>query len=460
MTSPPLGQRVADPAAVFTAAEPEVKAPFWGWRVVAAGAMTQTVIAGLVMHAYTHYSVLLRAEFGWSTTLIAAGFALNRLETGLLGPLQGWMVDRFGPRAVMRVGAVILWAGLLAFGTLTNVTQFFIYYLVISLGASLAGFLTVVTAVVGWFERRRSTALALAQAGFPVGGILVPIVVWSLTTYGWRATSFWSAWVLLVTVLVLAQVMHGTPEAVGQQVDGESAPPRNDSALAGDEQGAPFRVDAEDAEAEPHDPAVGGPLRDFTLAEAVRTRSFWMLNFGHSMALLVVGSTMAHLAIYLTEEQAFSLRMAGYLGSALMLTQLAGQVLGGWLGDRYRKQWLVVGAMGGHVVGMLLFTFASAPWMIWAFVPFHGIAWGIRGPLMQAMRADYFGRTSFGRIMGWSSLIIMLGTMTGPILVGVLRDATGTYTLGFTLITIGASMATGFFLLAGRPQLPEAARVA
>ncbi len=416
------------------------KAAFWGWRVAMAGALSQMLIAGLVQHAYTHYSVLLREEFGWSATLIALGFAMNRLESGLLGPLQGWMVDRFGPRAVMRLGAVIVWAGLLAFSTLENAWQFFAYFFIVAVGASLAGFITVVTAVVGWFERRRSAALAVAQAGFPLGGIIVPLVVFSLTRWGWRSTPFGSAWIILVAVLALAQVMRSDPASVGQEVDGGPPTDAEAAARAG-LTGGP-------------NPVVGGPARDFTVAEAVRTRAFWMLNFGHATALLVVGSTMAHLSIYLTEEQGFSLTMAGLLGSALMVTQLVGQMAGGWLGDRYSKQRLVTGAMVGHLVGMVLFTFASAPWMIWAFVPFHGLAWGIRGPLLQAMRADYFGTSSFGRIMGWSSLIMMLGTMSGPIVVGILRDTTGSYTLGFSVVTIGASLAIGFFLLASRPPLP------
>ena len=116
---------------------------------------------------------------------------------------------------------------------------------------------------------------------------------------------------------------------------------------------------------------------------------------------------------------------------------------------------LVMAAMVGHVVGMLLFTFPISAWMIWAFIPFHGLAWGIRGPLLQAIRADYFGASSFGRIMGWSALIMMLGTMSGPIIVGLLRDSTGSYTAGFTVITIGASLAVGFFFLATKPSLPD-----
>ncbi len=448
--APPTGTPPTT-AAPSTAPPATSEAPtsrvFWGWRVVFSGAVVQMLVAGLVQHAYTNYSVLLREEFGWSTTLIAFGFAMNRLESGLLGPIQGWMIDRFGPRFVMRVGAIVMWVGLMLFSTLQNATQFFLYYLIVAVGASLAGFITVVTAVVNWFERRRSTALAFAQAGFPLGGVVTPIVVFSLTEFGWRATAFGSAWISLLAILTLAQVMVRSPADVGQEVDGGRPP------VAAPDRAISPHDDPDDGDPDPPGPTADKP-RDFTLAEAVRTRAFWMLNFGHATALLVVGSTMAHLSIYLTEEQGFSLALAGWLGTALLLTQLVGQLAGGWLGDHYSKRHLVMGAMVGHVIGMILFTFAVSPWMVWAFIPFHGLAWGVRGPLMQAIRADYFGPSSFGRIMGWSAMIMMLGTMSGPIIVGWLRDSTGTYTLGFTVITIGASVAVLFFHLATKPSLP------
>ncbi len=64
---------------------------------------------------------------------------------------------------------------------------------------------------------------------------------------------------------------------------------------------------------------------------------------------------------------------------------------------------------------LLILALASGPLMVWVFVLLHGVAWGLRGPLQQAMRADYFGATDFGKIMGFSSLIVMTGMMIGPI---------------------------------------------
>lgn len=389
------------------------------------------LVGGLVQHAYANYAVLLREEFGWGTTLIAFGFALNRVESGLLGPVQGWLLDRYGPRPVMSAGAIIIGIGLMLFSTVSNAVEFFAFYFIVAVGASLAGFITVVTAVVNWFDRKRSLALSLAQAGFPVGGVLIPLVVYCLERYGWRPTAFGSGVVAMVVILGLAQLMHRHPHDVGQEIDG------------GDEVLADGTVVKRDA------------ALDFTLEQAVRTRAFWFLNLGHATALLVVGSTMTHLSVYLTEEQGFTLQQAGFVGFSLLMLQLVGQLLGGRLGDLMSKQLLVIIAMVGHVTGMLLFTFATAPWMIWAFVPFHGMAWGLRGPLMQAMRADYFGASSFGRIMGWSSMIMMLGTMSGPLIVGFLRDSTGSFTPGFATVTILASVAVVFFAFAGKPTHPD-----
>ena len=89
--------------------------------------------------------------------------------------------------------------------------------------------------------------------------------------------------------------------------------------------------------------------------------------------------------------------------------------------------------------------------MIWAFVPLHGIAWGMRGPILQSMRADYFGPPNFGTIMGFSSMIMMIGMMTGPLLAGVMFDLTGTYTAGFTFLAIAAGLGSVFMYLATPP---------
>jgi MFS family permease len=110
--------------------------------------------------------------------------------------------------------------------------------------------------------------------------------------------------------------------------------------------------------------------------------------------------------------------------------------------------------MGMHMTGLLLVAYATMLPMVVAFAVLHGLAWGVRGPLMQAMRADYFGTASFGVIMGLSSLIVMFGNTAGPLVAGILADRTGSYEAGFTVLAVLAGLGSIFFLLAVRPPPP------
>ncbi len=405
---------------------------FYGWRIVGAGGVIQMLHSGLLMQAFTNYSVLLREEFGWSATMISAAFSMTRAESGFLGPLQGWAIDRFGPRNVIRVGTVLFAVGFMLFSQIQTPMQFFGFYFLVALGSSLGGFLSITTAIVNWFDAKRSRALAVSQAGFAVGGLLTPLIVFSLTNFGWRETAFASGVIILVVALPLSQFIHHRPEDIGEHIDGI------DPALADD--------------AGDHDDRTRRD--DFTVREALHTRAFWLISLGHAASLLVVGAVMVHLSLHLTESLDFSLQQASFVGGALPLMQLTGQLLGGVFGDRINKRHLVVGAMGGHMVGLLLLAFATNVWMVWAFVPVHGLAWGLRGPLMQAMRADYFGRTYYGTIMGFSSMIVMLGMIAGPLFAGILRDQTNSYETGFAILAVLAGLGSVFFLFATPPAPP------
>jgi MFS family permease len=85
------------------------------------------------------------------------------------------------------------------------------------------------------------------------------------------------------------------------------------------------------------------------------------------------------------------------------------------------------------------------------FALLHGGAWGLRGPFMQAIRADYFGRRAIGMILGLSALIIVFGQIGGPLIAGYLADRTGNYLSGFTLLAVLVGAGALFFLFARRP---------
>ena len=94
--------------------------------------------------------------------------------------------------------------------------------------------------------------------------------------------------------------------------------------------------------------------------------------------------------------------------------------------------------------------------MVAGFALLHGVAWGLRGPFMQALRADYFGRSAIGMILGLSFLVIMVGQVGGPMIAGFLADLTGNYRLGFTVLALLAGLGSAFFLAAKKPARPTA----
>jgi MFS family permease len=136
----------------------------------------------------------------------------------------------------------------------------------------------------------------------------------------------------------------------------------------------------------------------------------------------------------------------------LMTVSQVGGVMVGWaIGDRFEKRLIAAFCMLMHASGMLMLTYAVNPAMLVAFAVLHGSAWGLRGPFMQALRADYFGRRSIGMILGLSSMIVVIGQIGGPMIAGVLADLTGNYRAGFTVLAVLAGVGSLFFVLARPP---------
>ena len=133
---------------------------FYGWWIVAAGFLNQAFAAALLQRAFGSYSVLLRQEFGWSKTELAAAASMQQLENGMLGPLQGWFVDRFGPRLSMRLGVAAFGIGFLLFSRVQTLSQFYAAFLLMALGSNFGGFFPLSVATVNWFNKKRSRALS------------------------------------------------------------------------------------------------------------------------------------------------------------------------------------------------------------------------------------------------------------------------------------------------------------
>ncbi len=409
---------------------------FYGWRMVAAAFCNQIMQSSLLFLSQGFYLLQFEAAFGWSRGAVSGAFGLLRIETGLLGPVQGWMLDRFGPRPPMYLGTFLFGSGFILLGFIQELWHLFAALTVIAIGTSFASFLTINTAIAHWFVRKRARAMSVTSIGFASGAVIAPVIAWSITTFGWRETAIFSGILSFCIGFPIAQIFRRSPRELGLNPDGD-----ND----------------EDAARHAAARRAAGTDYDFTIREAIRDRSFWLVSSGHGLALLVVATVPLHVPGHLKDNQ-WDLVQASLVFPGLMVAQIVGQISGGFMGDRYSKSMLAGAAMLGHGLGIGILALSTSVPAVVAAIALHGVAWGMRGPLMMALRADYFGLRQLGKIAGWSNIITATGSIIGPIYAGVMYNARGDYTFAFLSLGTVTIVGSLTFFLARRPPLPARAR--
>ncbi|MEO8541956.1 MAG: MFS transporter [Burkholderiaceae bacterium] len=410
---------------------------FYGWRIASAAAILQFLQSALLLQSFGAYVAILSEQRGWSKTALSGAAALQSVESAILGPALGWLLDRFGPRAMVQVGMLVFGSGFLMLSQVETLGGFYASAVMMAVGVSLGGYFPLTVALIQWFERYRARALSMMSMGLALGGAMVPAVAWCMASYGWRATAFGSGVLIMLLGLPLARVIRWRPQDHGQVVDGlpVAAEPTTDTVAA----------------------ARSAARTEFTARQALHTRAFWLLALGHGFALLVVTAVNVHAITHMKEGLGYSMTEAAFFIMVLTFGQVIGVTLSATIGDRFEKRLLAALCMLGHMLGLLLLTYATHPAQVAAFAMLHGIAWGLRGPLMQSIRADYFGRSAIGMILGLSSVIIALGQIAGPMVAGMLADLTGNYRAGFTVLALTAGCGSLLFFFAVRPQRPLAA---
>lgn len=407
--------------------------------MAAAGAGLQFLISALLVQAFGAYVAVLSAEFGWSRTALAGGAALQSLEGALIGPVLGWLVDRFSPRAVVRAGVVIFALGFLAFSTVETIPGYYAAVTLIAVGASMSGYFPLSVCLMHFFERRRARALSLMSLGLAAGGLALPLLSWSIAAFGWRQTCVGAAVLILVAGWPLASILRRHPSEVGELVDGD--PPA-----------APLVPPAASTSTSTSTAAPAPVWKEgLTAAQALRTQAFWLLAIGHGLALLVVTAVNVHAISHMKQELGYSLPQASFVITLMTIAQGVGMLLGAAVGDRWSKRHIAALCMLAHMVGLLMLAYAVHASMLVVFAVLHGAAWGLRGPLMQAIRADFFGVRAIGMIMGLSAVIISLGQVAGPLVAGLVYDWTGHYQAGFLVLALLAGGGSVMFLRARPP---------
>ena len=254
-------------------AQPAMK-KFYGWRVVVAGGTLQFFQSMLLNQAFGAYLAALVQDRGWSKTALSGAAALKSTESALLGPVLGWLVDRYGSQRVVRAGVILFGSGFMLLSQTDTLATFYAAFVILALGASMCSNMVVSVAIIQWFEKNRAKALSSSQFGAAIGGLFVFVVAWVIQHYGWRITAFASGVLLIACGWPLTNMVKSRPEDVGQRIDGQL--PEDGNTTAGN-------ASAHAASVAPAGPTQG----EFTAREALRTSAFWYLSIGHACSLFV-----------------------------------------------------------------------------------------------------------------------------------------------------------------------------
>ena len=419
---------------------------FYGWWLVALSGFTMTIATVPLYHAMAVWSVALESQFGWSRGQLGLALTFTRIEGGLMGPVEGYLTDRLGARRMILAGLLILGVGFLLFAGVQNLWMFYLAFIVMALGQGLGSWLPLMTTINNWFSRRRAMAMGWANVGSRIGALLlVPAIAWAIDPEQQRLGWQWTALLLGVFTLLIAfpltRLIRNRPQDYGQLPDGAAPAAAGNTPTAGATAGNTRRRMS--------NPESG----DLTAAQALRTPAFWFISFGHGFTSMVILAIMTHLGLLL-KDAGFDVQTTGWIVTVYTATAMVFQLVGGYIGDRWPKNLALFVFSSIQAAAIVMLTLAASLLSFYLFALLFGIGFGGRNPLTTAIRGEYFGRASFGRILGLSTVPMNVLLLIGSPLAGYMRDVQGSYDTAFLLLA-GLNFLGGvLFLFSRRPRLP------
>ena len=403
---------------------------FYGWII------TGIVFLNLAMAYGAQYSFgvffpSLIEEFGWSRQSLSGAFSLYTVMYSTLGFFLGRLTDRYGPRLILICGSICLGLGI---GFISQISAPWHLYLTYGLLASWgmsAAYVTANPIIVKWFITKRGLAVGLAQSGLGIGVILIPPLVGTLIVYfGWRFACTALGAAVLMVLFATSFFLVGHPEIIGQLPDGRknfSSPNIEDSsweALLKEE--------------------------NWTVGEAIRTKSFWILTGAFFCTWLFVFLPLVHLVIFALDlglSRESSLAALSSLGAASALGRLGM----GAISDRIGRKTTLGLSIGLQAFSWFWILGTRSSWMLILFAGIFGLSYGGVSAIFPSIIGDYFGRLKAASLIGAIFTLSGIAAAVGPLAGGYLYDLTQSYRLAFILGALTNLLALGLVFVSKPP---------
>ncbi|MCH2522242.1 MAG: MFS transporter [Dehalococcoidia bacterium] len=398
-----------------------------GWYIVTAIFFANWMGAGIGVPIYGLFYVPIRSSLSLTNLMLSLPPVIRNLTTHFMGPIVGPLVDKFGPRYLMTMGAIIAGFSTFLMSTADNFWEIILYFSIIGAsGHACLSHIVTNTTLARWFIKKRGRATGIATTGINVGeAIMAPLIQLLITYVGWRKT--WQ-FMALVPWLIIAPTsflfMRRSPEDLGLKPDGESTEIENKQNASDSHQ------DIEEI---------------WTPKDAFRTTSLWALVFSTNLAAIAVIGVVLHQIPFMI-DQGLSPGIAALSLTTYAIFAIPSKLVWGFLAEKVAIKYLTAASLIGSAIGLLILIQASTIKGVLLFGVIYGLTRGAWAVVQSLIWADYFGRAFLGSIRGFVSPIQGLSAIFGPLFAGWLRDVTNSYQIPFYTF-VGLYIISAFIIL-------------
>jgi MFS family permease len=394
---------------------------FYGWIALAGAMLVYFTTCGTFFYSYGVFLPAMCSEYGWSRALVGGALSAALLGFGLPSPLVAASITRFGPRANMVFGNLVVAVGLAGMSIATEVWEIYLFFgIIVGLGSAFGLYLTCTTIVNNWFIKRRSLGMGLVTSAGGLGGFLFPaLATWLISNIGLHL-----AWLALAIIELACAVLIGglilvrnRPEDMGQLPDGVSK---------GHANGIEEKIGDSSR--------IYQSSMDWQPRQAIREPVTWLITIMCAANLLAIGVVSAHQVAYMNDIGFSPLAAAMALGLIPGMSIL-GRLGFGFLGVNFEVRQLAIASFIIQVTALIILLTTKTLPLIYIYATLFGISYGALITALPTFVGAYYGRKHYVQILG---LIFPLGIVIealGPIVAGSINDAMGTYVPAFAMIT-------------------------
>ena len=420
---------------------------YYGWYMLAGASLMNAFGGTIVWQGFAVFFIPVSESLGityWQTSL---AFALARAENGVLGPITGWALDRFGYMPLILGGTLITGIGYIVLSkTDTYIAFMLVYLFVISIGSSTSFMQATTAALNTWFIRYRGLVMSVNSAAFRLGGaIMIPLISVGVINLGWQTTSWIIGAALIIFIAPLAFLFRRSPESMGLKPDGGVSYSHMRRRIRERQATSTSQAAIGQSDRSQTTNSSENSSGDFTTRQALRTPSFWILVAATTLRMSVHGTIFLHfipILVWRGETQQTSANLVGLIS----LSAVPVILFTGYISDRVGRPLMLTFLYSASAVSLLLLTLVEGTWPIFlAMLLFTGSEAG--SSLNWAIVGDLFGRARYATIRGMMAPIYNMALIVAPVAAGYTFDRLGTYQPVLITGTVLMFIAAGVFLI-------------